>query len=320
MRRELIVGLWLPLIVACSASAEQPQASLSIELQGYRSPRPERYLLGEEILVRATLENVTDEPVNIVGAPLSVDSAASPTKMYLEGDKKGPRCYAQAEGEYILSSTTVGPRERFTRILASPWILGPGEYEMWVEYAPEYGDFMEKENIPRMRVVSSRFRFEIVEPLGVDAEAFKKCASRCNQMLHSERSRQQVLEEFPISTYAGWALAGRPGSALGLQPLSLPDHPGKREAIEAENEGMRQMYISYVDQAKGYLAARPDFEGADQIRVMIAGARCYLGEFRESLMILNEVLEKEDLPDWLRREAAKLREQIAKRSAGDEAT
>ncbi|MCD4748677.1 MAG: hypothetical protein K8R59_04815 [Thermoanaerobaculales bacterium] len=335
VRVMILSGLCL-IWAACDLFPSEPPVPFTITLLGSKSPRPERYLLGEPIRMRATLENRTDEPVTIAGGPLFGLISHGAMQLRITGDEPGPLLpiYEGISALGIQASRTLEPRERIVGYLNQPWILGPGRYEIWIEYAPAgrgWDRLMEREGIPNLQVESNRFRFEIVEPSGIDAQAFAKYGDkRFNRLPGSHELREKLVREFPASVYAGWVISGGT-TMMAMGPLARPaevpqipfeEHVRERELerVRRTNEGRLTRYAARIEELSSYLDLRPDFSGADEMRFGIAWLKLYLGEAEEAEQIVDRLVDTEDLPLWLREQCSLLREDVLKRIEGVKAS
>ncbi len=330
------------LMTSCHCAAETGPP-LTITLEGFKSPRAERYLMGEEVHMLLTVGNRTAEPLKVLQDPNAVYLAgAAAWRLHLEGEGLGPACERDTvkQAPYHV---TIGAGDSLIQYLHLRWRLGPGQYEMWVEYQPPAGWdwYVEQEGIPRLRAGSNRFRFEVVRPTGVDEEVFKKYGDDeaylkehgyprwCTGMLEQYKVGQQVVEEFPTSTCAGWELAGRPGPVplpvLRTMPSTVHELPPERLAeqrrdVERSNDFNRSSCAARIERLTRYLDARPDSDGADQMRFQIAWCEVLLGQVPDASEIIAALLAKDDLPHWLRRECEKLKARIETTSPGAAAT
>lgn len=320
MRRTLLTTFLLALIACCDTFAESPP--IRIILEGYKTPRPERYLLYEGVYVRATVENTSDEPVKVIESPLqTMNIQHSSWNLKIEGDDvEQPQKALSGLRSIPLPTTTLAPKEKVTKELASFWRLGPGEYEIWVEYDPprSLDWFLEEDDVPRMKVVSNRFRFEIVPPTGIDAdviarfekgdrEKFETMGTRqwYNSILNNQYFTDLILEEFPSSTYAGWVLGGRPypqdpEKMMELLKKRIAPPPLYNKRVAETRAGLKRFAQKQIEQLTAYLQIRPDFPDADWMNFRIAYLSLEIGDTDRAKTILEQLVKVNDLPTCFR--------------------
>ncbi len=307
LRAIILSGLAVVVAASDLLGAEQP-AQLRITLEGYKSPRPERYIAGEPVPLRVTIENTSDHQVKLPSLPFEGRS----TKIHIGGDVVAENCkLASLMYMGYLTPSTLEPRQRLTKYwdARSFGAVDTGEYEMWIEYdsSAESEDYLEREGIPVVRVESNRLGFEIVAPSGVDALVLEKFGHKeCKSFPHERDFREKLASDFSTSTYTGWAMLH------GEWPdQASPPEPGRGGG---EGPWYHQEYSARLERMVRYLAARPDFDGADQMTFWIAWCRAYLGDKGQARGEVNTLLAKTDLPPWLRAECERLRDHLEQRA------
>ncbi len=227
MRRALLALMIAALAIDC-ATADDPATAMRITVFGPKSPRPERYLVGETVTFRVVVANQSEEPIKLMFlSPGCLGNPKTGWVLHLEGDAVGPPCVYRDDRLRILPPlTTLAPNEEFAMYSGPMRSLGAGRYEAWVEYeqpAARLDVFAGQQGIVKERVVSNRFHFEIVEPEGVDALVLEKFGSGmfCTTILISQSTGQEIVEEFPTSTYAGLALVSGQGFRVYSPPRYL---------------------------------------------------------------------------------------------------
>jgi hypothetical protein len=145
-------------------------------------------------------------------------------------------------------------------------------------------------------VRSEEVRIKILKPEGVDLQAysyFKRCP-RCDD--------KKLLERFPTSTYAGYALlpAGQciPDPRVFLVNFLEHDKTAERwpqTAGQMTSEKRKDIEDTEkrAAQLTAYLRARPDFARADALKVELAGRLAMLGRFDEAHALCDEITLKD---------------------------
>lgn len=317
MRALALASLLVGLVAGCCGAGD-PVPTLLMRLEGYNSPRSERYLRGEKVTARAVLENRSKAPAELVYRPFAVHDSRTGWSLHIDGGDVGPACNPAPAKLTPPSLYTLEPGGVAAVELTVGRSLGTGHYEMWVEYdpSPVLDWFLRQEGIPKTYLESNHLNFEIVEPTGVDADAWERHGDeRCNRMPDDWRVQQQLADEFPDSTYVGWGLL-RPtfsGCALTGGAANAQAHrPTSRRGRDA-SEGLQHAAAEAIGRMTDYLARRPDFAGADQMRFAIACSMVNSGDLPGARSLVNTLLEKNDLPPWLRQVTERLRHDIAQK-------
>ena len=112
-------------------------------------------------------------------------------------------------------------------------------------------------------------------------------------------SRNIVLQRFPASTYAGYALLAPGGECIPdprvfLMNLLVNDETAQRwpqtaSQMDSEKKKAIEDDKKRVEQLEGYLKARPDFAKADALKVELAGRFAALERFQEAQAICGEI-------------------------------
>ena len=163
------------------------------------------------------------------------------------------------------------------------------------------GPFYEKrENLQREErkawegyVPSAEARILIVEPAGVDLEAFNAFKGR------PLGYKEDLLARYPTSTYAGWLVFGgyqdiERKTTWMVDTLKAPQNVTKRTFDQSQNK----WGAVRIDQLSSYLAARPDWHYADWMRLEILYWHVYRGEddLAKAMLQKMEKVNKDNKP------------------------
>jgi hypothetical protein len=162
---------------------------------------------------------------------------------------KGPvRAACHAERRKVETGMQIGKPEpgppEFTRtfLLSDCGIVDAGEYELWTEYPADLYFDRTYAPTPTAKLVSSNhILVRIAAPSGTDAEVFKAHHEACNKITLSP---QGLLEKYPASTYAGYALAEKVPDYSN--PLFKPVPPAEQVRMSRE-EG--KTVVAFADPA-----------------------------------------------------------------------
>ncbi len=212
---------------------------------------------------------------------------------------KGPvRAACHAEKRLVEQGMRIGKPEpgppEFTRtfLLSDCGIVDAGEYELWTEYPADlYFDRTYAPTPTAPPVSSNHIRVKIVAPAGMDAEVFAAHHERCNKITLSP---QELLDNFPTSTYAGYALVGHgDGSTLWYIAAMTPEQReihwsipkgASQQAQDAHRAKARQGCEEFVAMAERFLAVHPDFAQADLLHKELANS-LFLLDRRDAALI-----------------------------------
>lgn len=135
----------------------------------------------------------------------------------------------------------------------------------------------------------------IEEPLGSDKDAYETVLLTCLQEQKAHRGGemmagtffcletthyQTILDRFPTSTYAGYALVGK-GPASSLQAASVASKEVRdqmwnvptaapKEQQEARRKEIREKYENFLQMTQDFLKVHPDFAREDMLRKEMA--------------------------------------------------
>jgi hypothetical protein len=280
-----------------------------------------RFLVGEPIVIRGEVTNVSKKTLYLAYGEKGCRSF--PVLENMAGDFS-PFCPPQdvkkvdwgegyeikplAPGESLQRIETLCD---FTRVFAKPgnyrirWrtqSLGPYEKRIGNQVLQTYP------NAWSGTVDSGTVQFEILAPVGVDREALDKIIRPAvedpRRLPGPHLWADKVLEKYPSSTYAGYALAqSGPGGSLSwsekwskLTAQQRDDawyvpQVASKEAQDARRKQVREGYEEFAKKACAFLAIHPDFARADILRKELANALFMLDRRDEALEQL-ELLAK----------------------------
>jgi hypothetical protein len=134
--------------------------------------------------------------------------------------------------------------------------------------------------------------FEIKQPEGIDKEAYDYFGGcpLCN--------KDELLQKYPTSTYAGWALLG--GKAeIPLPETALPPSFAYfyfPEPVESKMKGSRanwpRITNEYILKLEEYINKRPDSPLRDIMEYKIAYQYAKVMQYEKSKSILNKLLSE----------------------------
>lgn len=149
-------------------------------------------------------------------------------------------------------------------------------------------------------------RIEVVEPAGVDAEAF---AAFGPYSLYS--NRRKLVEAFPTSIYAGYVLTLSMGSlnqstvstalsreTTGRRLITAP--PESRPDTEKRAERIEEEAVFTLSAIETFLAAHPDFVLRARLQINRAALLAYFGRYEEAWKVAKSALPEEEYPIWKR--------------------
>ena len=210
----------------------------------------------------------------------------------------------------------------------SLWPCEPGTHRIRLRYrvSPEWqkrGSFWEGE------VLSDWAEVEVTAPQGADAEVWKAYLALSPQMdcqrfyTWATYPSNGILTKFPTSTYAGYVLVKQgPGGSLRRASEITPEELDRLWYIpvtepEAQKEerrkASREGYAMFVQKARAFLGAHPDFSQKALLSKEIANALFYQGRYDEAWLEV-EALARLEGP-WAEeaKECLKAREPVEKR-------
>jgi hypothetical protein len=156
-----------------------------------------------------------------------------------------------------------------------------------------------------MKVESNHIKIKLTDPSGIDAEIFNKYKSHCNQMMIY---KEDILEKYPTSTYAGWALVSYlPSLSLSINPELLLEeamdiktnrilnHCSTHVIYDKEGNA-KIMYADeiaskYAEKAKIFLEAHPDFYYAGPIYARLGTSLVILNRWQEAKIAYENALK-----------------------------
>ena len=147
-------------------------------------------------------------------------------------------------------------------------------------------------------------QIEVVEPTGVDAEAFKALGP-----FPLSSDKVALARSYPTSSYTGYAFLGSFG-AVGVIPVEAvlgresgarrlatcreSDRPHVERSIRRLREDAEVM-LSALD---AFLGAHPDFPLAPRLRAKKAGLLAYFERYEEARVLAKKALAEEENPRW----------------------
>ena len=226
-------------------------------------------------------------------APLIPSGAMEWEAVHVKGPVRAA-CHADkrlAEQGMQIGKPEPGPPE-FTRtfLLSDCGIVDAGEYELWTEYPADLYFNRTYAPTPTAPLVSSNHvRVKIVAPAGIDAEVFEAHHERCNKITLGP---QELLDKYPTSTYAGYALLTCSAS-FGCGSYDCFDDAeetlrrecsrgGGEASIRACMEREREKMRAYAKAAGPFLEAHPDFYDVGRIRRLYAYCLAFTGKVDEA--------------------------------------
>jgi len=323
------IGLWFAGLLLLSSPAVAQQARITLKL----ATQQQQLLPGEPLWVAITLTNQGPGSAKLIGTCGDVMGPAdygSTCKRAIrvqgpDGQVKtggwSPSCIPVTPlpaGQSIVCATDLGGEE--IKIFQSP-----GTYEIWAEYqgpGPQEGPHMADEAAPVTNfwkgfAKSNIVTVTVVAPTGVDREAYdtylKPYATEAKPLLNAYTGRETVvangqqitrgvnlldaiLQRFPTSTYAGYALIHTgPGGSLSTFEKWWTMTARQRDdawyvpqaASPARQEARRQLvrsnYQGFVQRAQAFLAIHPDFARADLLRKELANTLFMLDQRDEAV-------------------------------------
>ena len=144
------------------------------------------------------------------------------------------------------------------------------------------------------RAVSSPVEIRLTEPVDEDLEAFEVLR---DPVAH----RRELLERFPTSTYAGYALVhGRPWPLDPVAELELRrsrdstanEEPAVRRQSERIEREQWQLSEERARLIANYLEARPDFVYADFMRLELATRLAYVERYDEARVLCEQLVTR----------------------------
>ena len=278
------------------------EASLEIKVETAKN----QYILGEPCYIKVAIENKSEKAIPIytgsifqkpeifklkIDGPLMKECNFLPT---LTGDICG--CGKKIEAkEKIEQDIEIG-------ILGLYFI---GNYEIWLEYDPLTipANIVKDCGLPKEKITSNHINITFIQPIGIDLSVYQKHHNQCNQitLLPTE-----LLQKYPTSTYAGYALTKFP-IELGSQAFSCLDDPYKfmhswydrgagEDAIQKRIAEAKESMKKYLGYTKVFLEAHPDFCLNPTIRrkyIMCLGFTGQENEAKEQLRSLAKGVGKE---------------------------
>ena len=298
MREKWFFILFSLFAVICYCNGQSEKLSIHIQ-----NPASE-FTMGEQIQFTLVWENISESPIRIAKGTRLRHSLL---KLVLEGPVR-----KECEGIVTLVEEKVGynsiinPHEKIMIpfVLRDLGIVNAGEYAMRAEFdSTKLESWWDNYKVDRIAVVSNTVEFRLVQPDGIDLQVFEKYKDKCNQIILRP---EDLLQKYPASTYAGYALVGNNGHPWPLLPVEeiklrgcsmrslekFPDHPEIRPQMEEQEKKRRDLNQDRADKLKAYLNARPDFVYADFMRLELATRLAYLERYNEAQAICEELIRK----------------------------
>ena len=254
------------------------------------------YVLGEPIHVTGTVTNVSGRDLTIPrggGRGLRVFFSVERSDGLIWRDCREILVRAKPR----LFSEEVPPGWRETLVDTLDCLDDPGTYVIHLEVVSE-GGYPEVDPQAASawsgRAVSSPVEIRLTEPVDEDLEAFEVLR---DPVAH----RRELLERFPTSTYAGYALVhGRPWPLDPVAELELRrsrdstanEEPAVRRQSERIEREQWQLSEERARLIANYLEARPDFVYADFMRLELATRLAYVERYDEARVLCEQLVTR----------------------------
>jgi hypothetical protein len=203
-------------ILAVHATLAMADASLDIKLKLAGTD----FLLGEPIRIEQTIENIGKTPI----VASYVTEIPWPTTHVRVLGKTSSGCVSSGGMEMggLSVPAPLMPGQKDHPIAIRPETYGAvdvGDYELWVEYDTiNSKGFGLAPYLTLIKTESNHVKIRILAPTGLDAEVFSRYSYTCNRMGFPY---PEIVERYPLSTYAGYRLGGEPW----LAPLGFNEKP-----------------------------------------------------------------------------------------------
>ncbi len=252
------------------------------------------------------LRNSSSEPVHLATSTASTWLYASPWwSVHIEGPTDS-RCLKEG-GPVVLGQTAVGefphieikPKTESVLTYGCPGWGNPGAYRVWIEYN---GAEVPAQDIYKGKIVSNTCAFNISYPEGVDAEIFNLWRKQnpdlpiCEFPLPMDPhilKPEVILEKYPTSTYAGWALVDKGNNYLrptNSSNIHIENYM-KESLNDKYNQSLRTYGKSRIEELQTYLSANPDFPMADWMKFEIAFLSAYRGEYEKAGKVAAQLVQ-----------------------------
>jgi hypothetical protein len=164
------------------------------------------YVVGEPIVIRETLENTGNAP-GVIAFDLIPESPV--IKVVAKGTLRQECMHEWPSVKWkSLAHRTIAVGERIEREVQAEWfgITDEGDYEVWVVYdTTSLSSDWAGVGVALETVESNHVNFSIRSARGDDHAALAKYGDKCNRVhVDSREWSDQLMREFPNSTYASW--------------------------------------------------------------------------------------------------------------------
>ena len=318
MMQKNIMSIIIFLMVFCNV----PFAEDTNQFEIKAIPVGNNLILGEPIMVRGVVKYIGTRSLYI--SPYTKD------EIEIEGKCEGSR-YWHTDYDMLLDW-------KKKQEISPGWQSEKVEYITWCVKIPKklkvrYHFYFEppaEKGIPaeiwQGHAISEWQEIEITYPIGVDAEAFQTILGPnptikvINEWINVKKD--QILSKFPTSIYAGWVLAG--GGIYDedhlnihyLKKANLKHYQGSEAAkkrMKEVNDGLASYASTRIEILSKYLKDRPDFALADHLKYEIAFQRAYREEYKETIVVLEALLQAKQTSDIIRKKCIALLEAVRER-------
>ncbi|MFV1981102.1 MAG: hypothetical protein ACC655_08115 [Rhodothermia bacterium] len=288
MRRILPVSIFAFVLTAASSLASDPFTVKIISA-------PKHLILGEPIRLQVAVENKSGVtiPVSFNRPPLAVDVEWP--------DGKVAVVCGLCRGRFGVVRKELPPRWKHSEKLETVWLDEPGRYTIRVRLKRHWNIEQKPAEYPDIwwgEVVSSPTTIWLDEPEGVDREAFEAFNGEPVPRPGSKAERTELIDRFPTSTYAGYALAKQisPLPGVGDDPadkIRQLTYPGffqrfpttrdrRKEAAEGARLGMEEEVRRAAKLRREFLDLHPDFPLRTKIEKQLGDLELILGNYERA--------------------------------------
>ena len=311
------IKIILIIIMFCLISFRISEAENSNLFEIKAIPIKNILILGEPIIIHGSVKYLGTKPLFL--SPYIKDW------IEIEGKCEG--------GKYWHFDEDILVNFKKKKEISPGWELKKVEYITWcvkipkkirVRYHFSFEPPLDKEvpsEIWQGHIISEWQEIDIIYPTGIDAEAFRAIlgSNPTSQEINEwiAKKGNQILEKYPKSIYAGWALAGgkdccekafEPEDFKRAKIESLPE-PAQRRIKETYN-GMPGWDLKQIEKYNAFINARPEFALADKFKYTTAYYRTDRGEYNEAAAILEELINNKSTDELLRKNCVKFLDTI----------